>query len=299
MRLFWIALALAPTLLFGQGKVIFSKAPIDLNHPGPSVSSFQAGDPIYAAVILTAPVKSLCGAAISRNATKEMLELKHYVDNNFKDSGKVIVKGPYFAEATRIPMDVAPAPGRTAVYNDPNLEYQQFGNIIYGAMHWSRDLGALSGGTHAIRIEVEACSSPVASGEFKIAGPSFAHYAQLAPMLKGEMTKTVTMTAPKKKDAALEATMLRAMKASSSAAWKDAIIRTNIIDADWFLERHPVSGVILFRYIRAEVAVRGAGGCSIYRLVTFKQDYAGGQFRPVYYDGHGDKVQIPCENVMK
>lgn len=297
MRFLWMALA--PALLCGQGKVIFSNAPINLDSPGPPVNTFKAGDSIYGAVILTAPVKTLCGTTISRNATKEMLELKHYIDNNFRDSGKVVVKGPMFAEATKLPLDVAPAPGQITAYKDPNMEYQKFGEVTYGAMHWSRDLGTLSGGAHTVKIEVEACSSPVAWGEFKISGASFAHYTQLLPMLKGEVTKTVAMTPPKKKDPVLEATMLKAMKASTSAAWKDPIVRTNIIDADWFLERHPVSGIILFRYIRAEVAVKSAGGCAVYRLVTFKQDYAGGQFKPVYYDGHGDKVELPCENVTR
>jgi hypothetical protein len=298
MRLLWMA-PLAAAMVFGQGKIIFSNQPIDLAKPGPSVAAFKAGDPIYGAVLLTAPVKSLCGTNTSNNATKEVLELRHHVDNNYRDSGYLIVKGPYFAEATKFPLDVAPEPARMTAYKEPNLEYKQFGQITYGAMHWSQDLGTLSGGSHTVKIEVLACSQPVAEGTFKIAGPSYAFYAQLVPGLKGELTKTVGMSAAKKKDPALEATMLKAMKASTSTAWKDEIIRVVILHADWFLERHPVTGIILFRYIRAEVAVRGGGGCAFYRLCTFKQDHVGGQFKPVYYDGHGDKVQIPCENVNR
>jgi hypothetical protein len=296
---FVLLLACAPVVCAQQGKVIFSTVPINLASPGASTPAFKAGDPIYAAIILPASIKSLCGTSVSRNATKEALDLKHFIDNNYRDSGGMIAKGKYFSEATAIPLDVAPAPAQMTAYKDPDLEYKQFGDIHYGAIHWSRELGTLSGGSHTFRIEIEACSSPVAQGEFKIAGAAYSHYAQLVGAMKAEQTKTVGMSAPKRNDSALEATMLKAMKASSSAAWKDEIIRVVILDPDWFIERHPVSGIILFRYIRAQVAVRGSAGCSFYNLTTFKQDHVGGQFKPVYYDGHGDQTQIPCENVKR
>jgi hypothetical protein len=302
MRTRWLpavlSLACAP-FLSGQGRIVFSNVPIDLANPGAPVASFKAGDPIYAAVILPSSVKSLCGTRASRNATTELLELKHYIDNNYRDSGSAIVKGALFAEATRFPLDIAPEPARMTAYKDPNLEYKQFGDVHYGAMHWARELGTLGSGSHTFRIEVEACSAPAAAGEFKISGTAFAYYTQLVAAIKAEQTKTVGMPAPKRNDPALESAMLKAMKASSSAAWKDEIVRIVILDPDWFIERHPVSGIILFRYIRAQVAVKGSGGCAFYRLTTFKQDHVGGQFKPVYYDGHGDKVQIPCENLKR
>lgn len=292
-------LMFAAQMLSGQGKIIFSNTPINPANPGAGLTSFKAGEPIYGLMILPAPVKRLCGTAVSMNATVEQLELKHYVDNNYRDSGGAVIKGALFAEATRLLLDVAPEPDKLTAYKDPNLEYKRFGKTTYGAMRWSQELGGLSAGAHTMKIEVEACSSMIAAGEFKISGASFAHYAQLVDALQGAKTKLAAMPAGKKNDPALEAAMVKAMKASTSQAWKDQILRVVILDADWFLERHPISGIILFRYIRAAVAVRGAAGCAFYELTTFKQDYAGGQFRPIYYDGHGDKHAIPCESVNR
>ena len=62
------------------------------------------------------------------------------------------------------------------------------------------------------------------------------------------------------RDKALEGAMLSAMKASPSQVWKDQILRIVIIDLEWYIDRHPISGIILFRYIRAEVAVKGSDG---------------------------------------
>lgn len=293
------ALLLSAQFVYGQGKIIFSNTPIDPANPGAGVTAFKAGEPIYGLMVLTAPVKNLCSGRVSDSATVEQLELKHYVDNNFSDSGGAIVKGPLFNQATRIVLDVAPEPARLSAYKDPNLEYKRFGATTYGAMRWSKELGGLSPGGHTFKIEVEACSAPIASGQFKISGASYAHYAQLVDALRGALTQMAAMPPPKKRDPALEAAMVKAMKASSNAAWKGDILRVSILDNDWFLERHPVSGIILFRYIRAAVAVRSGGSCSFYNLNTFKQDYVGGQFRPVYSDGHGDKFAIPCENVSR
>jgi hypothetical protein len=102
-----------------------------------------------------------------------------------------------------------------------------------------------------------------------------------------------------KRDPALEAAMVKAMKASSNEAWKGEILRVSIQDNDWHLQRHRISGIILFRYMKAAVAVRNGSSCVYYAANTFKQDYVGGQFRPIYSDGRGDKHDIPCGNVSR
>jgi len=295
-----LAAALFAGPAWGQGKVIFSKTPIDLNNPVGQTAVFKAGEPIYGAVILTAPVKTLCGTTVSMNATKETVEMNYFVDNQYKDSGALTAKGPYFFQAKVIPLDVAPEPARMTAYRDPNLEYRSFGQKRDGALSFSAALGALPPGTHTFKIDVQTCGQPAAVGSFRIEGASYGHYAQLVSALRSEETKTVGMSAPKRNDPALTSAMLSAMKASPSAAWRDPILRVVIIDPDWFIERHPISGAILFRYIRAEVAVKGGDGkCSFYKLCTFKQDYIGGRFAATRYDGHGDRQAISCENVGK
>jgi hypothetical protein len=284
----------------GAGKIVFSKSPIDLKSPAVQASGFKAGDPIYGAIILDAPIKRLCGSKASIYATKETIEIKYYVDEQYVDSGIVTAKGPFFSDSTAIPLDVAPEPARMTAYKEPNLEYHKFGQNYDGAMNFSTSLGGLSGGAHTFRIELSTCGSTIAQGSFRIEGASYASYTELVPALRSEETKGVGMSAPRKVDPALTAAMLKAMQSSSSTAWKDQILRVVIVDPDWFIERHPISGAILFRYIRAEVAVKaGDGKCSFYRLCTFKQDYIGGKFAATYSDGHGDRQPLPCENVGK
>jgi hypothetical protein len=73
-----------------------------------------------------------------------------------------------------------------------------------------------------------------------------------------------------------------------------------IIDPDWTVRRHEISGVILHRYIRATIAVKNSDGtCTVWQLVTFQQDYEGNKFQKTRFDGVGDPYTIPCENVMK
>jgi hypothetical protein len=284
-----------------KGKIVFSTSPINAASPQNLTATFKAGDPIYAAVTLPTPLKVLCAGRISNNATKESLELKHFVDGAYKDSGFLTVKGEYFSQARAFLMDVAPEPARMTAYKDASLEYRKFGQMTDGAMMWSAELGGLSAGSHKFRIEVGACGGDTqASGEFTIQGASYAHYAQLGPALQGQQTLTVTMSPAKMNDKALEGALLGAMKASPNQAWKDQILRIVIVDPEWFIERHPISGVILFRYLRAEVAVKsGDGSCSFYKLCTFKQNWQGGRYGGTYSDGHGDRVKLPCESVNK
>lgn len=292
---------IAVTLAFAQpkGGIVFSSAPIDPANPQNLTTTFKTGDPIYAAVLLSAPVKSLCAGRVSNNATHETLDLKHFIDGNFADTGRLQVKGPFFDTAKAFRLDVAPAPESLSSYLDPNLVFNAFGQMKDGPIKWSTDLGKLPPGPHKFKIEIDACSEPAAAGEFSISGPSFAHYAAIVPALQNRQTATNKMAQPKMRNPALEAAMLASMKASPSQAWKDQILRIVIIDPDWFIERHPISGAILFRYLRAQVAVKNpAGACSFYQLTTFKQHYVSGRFGPTTYDGHGDRTPLPCSSVQ-
>ncbi|MBN1272989.1 MAG: hypothetical protein JXB26_12035 [Candidatus Aminicenantes bacterium] len=103
-------------------------------------------------------------------------------------------------------------------------------------------------------------------------------------------------------DKKLEGEMIEAFKASQT--YKDRVkgkvLRVVIIDPDWMVRRHQISGEILHRYIRAEIAVQNADGtCTLWKLVTFLQDYVGGKFQSTKFDGIGDPLKIPCDNVKK
>jgi hypothetical protein len=116
--------------------------------------------------------------------------------------------------------------------------------------------------------------------------------------------KNAVLPVAKKTDAALETQMITAFKNSND--WKSGfidaseVLRISIIDADWFIRRNELTGAILHRYIRAAIAVKTKSGtCAYYSLVTFQEDYVGGKFQPLRYDGAGDKIMMDCANVKK
>ena len=73
-----------------------------------------------------------------------------------------------------------------------------------------------------------------------------------------------------------------------------------IIDPDWMIRRNELTSVILHRYIRAAIAVKNAdGSCTLWNLVTFQQDYVSDAFQKTRFDGVGDPLPIPCDNVHR
>lgn len=105
----------------------------------------------------------------------------------------------------------------------------------------------------------------------------------------------------KKSDPELEALMLDLFTNSNN--FKSGrfdiveILKLVIVDSDWHLRRHELSGIVTDRYIRAAIAAKGKDGkCGYYR-VSFQQDFVGGQYEPVKYSGAGDRYMIKCEDV--
>ena len=111
--------------------------------------------------------------------------------------------------------------------------------------------------------------------------------------------KADTIQIPKAKriDPELENEMRSLLEVSGCEKWKGQILEITILDKDWFVERHKLTGAILYRYIRAEVAVKTAKTCWLYQLVTFKQDYIKNAFSKIYCDGTDHRMEIPCDNI--
>ena len=101
-------------------------------------------------------------------------------------------------------------------------------------------------------------------------------------------------------DKALEAEMISALKASQT--FKDrmqgTIVKFVIVDPEWYIRRHELTGAILHRYIRGAAAIKNSSGkCTVWPLITFQQDYVGNKFQKSRFDGLGDPFPIPCENI--
>ena len=115
-------------------------------------------------------------------------------------------------------------------------------------------------------------------------------------------TKDTVMPKSALSDKKLEAEMIKAFKGSQT--YKDRVkgkvLRLVIIDPDWMIRRNKLTGIILHRYIRAAIAVKTSDGtCTVWQNVTFQQDYVSNKFQKTKFDGIGDPLKIPCENVSK
>ncbi|OPX34837.1 hypothetical protein B1H10_02645, partial [candidate division KSB1 bacterium 4484_188] len=275
---------------------VFSKSPINEASPANLTNSFQSGDHIYGFAYFSKPIKKQCKGRMRRDATKASVEMLVYLNDQYKNSMNPTLKNDLLnGKIFRI--DIAPEPANMTAYTDPNLSWGMYGDTKEGPLLFSQILSDLDEGKTKVKIEIKACYAVIASGEFTIEGTDFDFYAQLMDGLKNAETKTVQMPKAKRNDPALEKEMKALLKASSNDAWKGEIKKVVIIDRDWFIVRHKLTGAILHRYIRAEVAVKKTDGCWLYHLVTFKQNYIGSKFDNTYWDGAGDRVKIPCENV--
>lgn len=118
------------------------------------------------------------------------------------------------------------------------------------------------------------------------------------PMINNDAKSVVVaLSKSKRNDPALQKEMKSLLISSKNEAWRGEILTIVIIDKDWFIERHKITGAILYRYIRAEVVVKNGDDCWLYNLVTFKQDYIDTNYEKTYWDGIGDKAKISCEEI--
>ena len=144
----------------------------------------------------------------------------------------------------------------------------------------------------------------MATGELTLTGDDFSPYTTLAEKLNNAAASAGAAGAEFPKavvsDPARITRMTTALKNSND--WKNGrfdateILKT-AITYDWEIRRHEISGAILHRYCIAAMAVKTKSGECAYYKVTFQEDYAGGNFQPLRYDGAGDKVVLKCAKV--
>lgn len=296
VSLFLIFLSYQILAAQAPGNIVFSKAPINAENPANLSTAFKSGDFIYAVAYFTKSLKQQCKGRISKNATKHLVEILMYKNGGYSTSMSPTLKAELF-EGDKLLLDIVPKPSEMTAYTNPNLSWKMYGHTKEGPLCFAQLFGEFDPGKTTIKLEIKACYEIVASGEFIIEGDNFDFYTQLMEALQHVETKTVGMPVAKPTDPSLEKEMKLLLSTSSNDAWKGEILKVVIIDKDWFIERHKITGAILFRYIRAEVAVNKNDDCWLYHLVTFKQNYVGNKFEKTFWDGAGDRVNIPCENV--
>ena len=297
--------------------IVFSNTPIDPLNPGVSTKRFTTDDHIYAVAYLPKTIKDyyqnvkpdarlnvevfLYSVKISpyewiKEPVKEQLVFSNMVISGDLINNKYLV------------IDLLPDPGNTNAYGTDVVSYKKFGPKFEGPVAFAENLSQkLEPGENVIEVLVKCYYQDVASARLMITGDDFSVYdglsVKLNELASGADTKNARLPKAERNDPAMEKQMIAAVK--SSNAWSNKrldatdILRVNIYNADWHIRRHEISGAILHRYIRAAMAVKTQSGQCAYYIITFQEDYVGGKFQPMKYDGAGDKIMMECENVNK
>jgi hypothetical protein len=205
-----------------------------------------------------------------------------------------------------LPLDIIPGTSDMTAYGSPDLVYKKFGKKFYGPVKFAERISKLEPGEHEIIVKIKCNYNVVSEGKFIIKGDDYTVYQKMSDEINESAsnlkTKDTVMPKSARSDKDLESEMLVAFK--NSQTYKDRVkgevLRIVIIDPDWMIRRHQISGVILHRYIRAVIAVKNSDGtCTLWNLVTFQQDYVSNEFQETKFDGIGDPVKIPCDKVNK
>jgi hypothetical protein len=294
------------------GEIIFSKTLIDPSKPASLTTQFKSGENIYAVAFLEKSISAIIGSGDKKVDVEVFLyELKpaaysyqqpsemQLESNTMSVSGDALQK-------TYMPLDIVPGTTAMTAYGSKDLVYKKFGSEFYGPVAYATALSQLEPGEHTIIIKLNCNYNSVSVGKFVIKGSDFAVYKKMSKELNesasGASTKSAMMPKGARSDKGLESEMVSAFK--SSQTYKDRVkgevLRVVIVDPDWMVRRHEITGAILHRYIRAAIAVKNSDGtCTVWPLVTFQQDYVGNKFQATRFDGIGDPYKIPCENVGK
>jgi len=295
-----------------QGEIIFSKKIPASNKISSPVKSFKAGDAIYSVAYLSKTVQELFNAKSESKVQVEIFIYKvvpplydyqqpgeeQLAFANMWVSGKAL-------QNNYLVIDIVPEPDKTTAYGSADITYKEFGKKYEGPVAFAESMAALQPGKHSLNFVVNCNYEAVAKGSIEIEGSDYSIYAQKAVAINQTAASAGSKSAmfPKAlmSNSTTESQMIAALKNSND--WKTGfingteVLKIAIADADWYTRYHEISGAILHRYIRAAVAYKTKDNRCAYRLVTYQEDYTGGKFQPLKYDGAGDQVMMECENL--
>lgn len=281
--------------------ILFSSAPISAAHPAHLATAFRAGDRIYGLIVFPDQIRRV--AEVGESDADNAFQVQVWIDGALKTAGgtSLTLKRDALVASTLV-LDVAPDPEKMTAYSDPSVawpeKFEKEGKRA-GPMQLTRLLSGLPPGKHAVRIVLSRYRD-LAAGEFTIEG-DFSSYARLWEELDAEAIKGVKMPRAEMQDRSLEEEMKTLIRGSGHDLARDAregkIVAVAIIDPDWQIERHPLSGAILFRYIRAEVGYRAKDGTAWIQRYVFKQEFVGERYQPTAIHGYGDKRKTAPENL--
>jgi hypothetical protein len=294
------------------GEMVFSKQMISLPEIESPVKEFRSGDAIYSVARFSASLQTLANA---RPDSKVEVEVhlfvikpplysyqqpmeEYLVSSNMRVSGTLL-------QNDFLLVDIVPEPDQMTAYGTPEITYKEFGKKYEGPVAFAESLANLPSGTHSVKVVIKCNYEDIASGLITLEGDNFSLYAQKSQSINlaaaSAGAKSAVFPEAKMKNETIERQMITAVLNSND--WKTGfidgteVLKISIIDPDWYIRRHELTGIILHRYIRAAIAVKTkSGGCAYY-TTTYQEDYVGDKFQPLKYDGASVKTDITCENL--
>lgn len=79
--------------------------------------------------------------------------------------------------------------------------------------------------------------------------------------------------------------------------WNETILKVNLLDTDWHIERNSITGIILGRYQTAAIVAKNSKGDCILYTFSIKQDYDGSTYKSAAYRYGHNASFMSCENV--
>ncbi len=270
-----------------QGRVVFGKSPLDPASPA-GQTSFQTGENIYGLIVFTKPMGQIWGssATILVNVSVDGKALR-VQSMNISDPGEL--------KKSHLVFNLAPAPDKMTDYANPNIKLGKVGDLNLGPVFISKELAQLAPGKHTVAVKVDYYGENFAKGEFVLEGQDYAAYAALHEKLKAAAAQTVTLPKAQMTNKALE----EEVKALLVNAGWPTVLRLNIVDKDWWLDR--ASGgdsPVVSRRMDAAALAQAADGSYYYCLVSFQQPrLITGDWGKLEIMKVGAKHVVPKENI--
>ena len=278
------------------GKIVFSKAPINAAKPENLVTSFKAGDYIYALVQTEKNWRDLLGKG-DKKAKEVEVPLDMLVDGKDVDFQYITIKKAEAIDGKMLVVDIAPEPAKMTAYKDPNFAWAEGkGNRKIGPDTYTFNLAEMKPGKHTIKFQVRSYGDIFSVGEFTIEGDNYKFYGELREKILKEAFAIAGMPKAQMTDKELESTMQKLLE---NRGWKN-IRKLVIVDKDWWLDRteggdSPIKG----RHIAAAAVAKGDDGKFYWATVTYEQQKTLSGWSTLEISNIGEKKPILEENIDK
>lgn len=263
----------------GEGRIVFSKSPIDPASPAGLTTEFQAGDHIYGLIL---PGKSWRDLYEAGDKTELGVMVGLTAGDN-DDYQYITLKKKQYIDADSLVLEIAPDPAKMTSYKDPDMLFGEGkGNRKIGPIAFTYDLSQLAPGKHTVKFYVRNYGDHPAVGELVIEGADFSFYADLHEKVKAAHDSSATMPPAGMVNQALESQMRALLE---NAGWTN-ILRVVIVDKDWWIEDGGAS-----RYLNVAAAAKDGSGKCQWCNTQFTQ--------PRLIDGSWGKLELTKTGIMR